>query len=95
MAILKRNFNRIFYRRREDNKCYFVSLEQSEDEAQNFINMFIQYSTERLIYETRNPLDGMKAPMKIMNESQIIPVDFDIDTVECGVVYARELMDKI
>ena len=72
-----------------------IILFESEDEAQNFINMFIQYSTERLIYETRNPLDSMKAPMMIMNESQIIPVDFDIDTVECGVVYARELMEKI
>lgn len=82
------------------NGTYFhnkgrIILFESEDESQNFINMFIQYSTERLIHETRNPLDGMKAPMKIMNESQIIPIDFDIDTVECGVVYARELMEKI
>lgn len=72
-----------------------IVLFESEHEAQNFINMFIQYSTERLLNESDNPLDGMKAPMKIMNESQIIPVDFDIETVKCGVVYARELMEKI
>lgn len=72
-----------------------IILFESEQEAQNFINMFIQYSTERLLNENGNPLDSMKAPMMIMNKSQIIPVDFDIDTVECGVVYARELIDEI
>ena len=72
-----------------------IILFESEQEAQNFINMFIQYSTERFMHESGNPLDSMKAPMMIMNESQIIPVNFDIDTVECGVVYARELMEKI
>lgn len=72
-----------------------IVLFESEQEAQNFINMFIQYSTERFMRESGNPLDSMKAPMMIMNESQIIPVDFDIDTVECDVVYARELMEKI
>lgn len=72
-----------------------IVLFESEHEAQNFINMFIKYSTERLLNESGNLLDGMKAPMKIMNKSRIIHVDFDIDTVECGVVYARELMEKI
>lgn len=71
-----------------------IILFESENEAENFINMFIQYSTERLMHESRNSLDVMKAPMKIMNESQIMPVNFDINTVECGVVYARELMEK-
>ena len=33
--------------------------------------------------------------MKIMNEEQIIPVNFYIDEVECGVVYTKELMEKI
>lgn len=70
-----------------------IILFELEQEAQNFINLFIQYSTERLMH--KNPIEGMKASMVIVNESQIIPVNFDINKVECGVVYARELMEKI
>ena len=72
-----------------------IIIFESENEAQNFINLFIQYSTERLLRESDNPFDSMKASMNILSESKIIPVGFNIDTVECGVIYARELMDKI
>lgn len=71
-----------------------IILFESEQEASNFINLFIQYSTQRLIDETKDPFKGMEAPMKIMQDSQIIPVEFDIDNVECGVVFAKELMEK-
>ena len=37
-----------------------IILFESEHEAQNFINMFIQNSTERLLNQSGNPLDGMK-----------------------------------
>ena len=71
-----------------------IILFESEYEAENFINMFVQYSTNRLMSE-RKIIESMEAPMSIMHDSQITRVNFDIDTVECGVVYARELMKDI
>ena len=87
MIFCIKTIDRLYYH----NKGRIILFE-SEQEAQNFINMFIQYSAGML--SRTDPFSVMKVPMTIMNESQIIPVDFDIDTVECGVVYARELMEK-
>lgn len=70
-----------------------IILFESQQEAEKFINMFIQYSTQTLF--RINPMDAVGASMVIMNESKIIPVDFNIDTIECGVVYAKELMERL
>lgn len=69
-----------------------IILFESEQDAENFINLFARYSTERLISEN-NPIEAMKAPMIIMSESKIIPIDFDIKKHE--TIYAKELMEKI
>lgn len=33
------------------------------------------------------------ASMKIMQESRIFEIDFDINNIKCSTVYARELME--
>lgn len=71
-----------------------IILFGSQKEADDFIKIFVSYSTERLMREGY-PMEGMKAPMIIMSESQIMPVAFDINNVECGVVYASDLMNNI
>ena len=55
--------------------------------------MYIQYATERLLKEGNHGA-VMTVPMTIMGDSNIIPVSFNIDTVECGVVFASELMNR-
>lgn len=69
-----------------------IILYESQQEAQNFIEMFIQYSTDRFAQEGRLG-EAMQVPIVVMRECEIIPVNFDIDKVECGVVFARELFE--
>lgn len=71
-----------------------IILFESEQEASNFMNMFIQYSTNRLAQERRVE-EVMKVPIFVMSECEIIPVDFDIKKVECGTVTARELFENM
>ena len=73
------------------NKGRIILFEGSND-AKEFIELFIQYSVSMLI--KRDHIEAMNAPMIIMNDAKIIPVDFDIDKVECGVVFASELFNK-
>lgn len=70
-----------------------IILFESDKEAKRFIDMFTQYSVNRLMHEKRGQ-EAMGAAITIMSESQIIPVDFDINNVRCGVVYAKELLRK-
>ena len=67
-----------------------IILFETEKEAENFINTFISYSIDRLMAENK-PLESAQATIAIISQSQIIPVDFDIEHVECGTVYVREL----
>jgi hypothetical protein len=67
-----------------------IILFESEQEINEFINCFVQYSVNRLSREGRRQ-EAMTAPMCIISESVAVPVDFNIDTVECGVVYARDM----
>lgn len=67
-----------------------IILFETEREINEFLNYFIQYSVNRLSREGRKG-DAMLAPMRIRTESVAMPVDFDINTVECGVVYARDM----
>lgn len=78
------------------NGLYFhnkgrIILFESEQEASNFINMFINYSANRLAQENRME-EVMRTPFIAM-ECNIIPVTFDIDKVECGIVWAKELFE--
>lgn len=77
------------------NREYFHSqgkiiIFETPEEANAFINAFVHYSVQRLQAEGR-AAEAMTAPMIIMQESNLVPVDFDIDTVECGVVFCRDL----
>lgn len=67
-----------------------IILFESEAQINEFLNAFIQYSVNRLMQEGRHH-EAMTAPMQIMSGSIAMPVDFDIDTVPCGVVWASDM----
>lgn len=67
-----------------------IILFENENQINEFLNYFTKYSVDRLIREGRQN-EAMSAPMKIMMGSIVMPVDFDIDTVPCGVVWAGDL----
>lgn len=69
-----------------------IILFVSEQEANNFIQMFIQYSISRLGQEGRIG-EVMQVPVFVMHECTITPVDFDVENVECGTVMASELFE--
>lgn len=71
-----------------------IILFESQSEAEQFLNMFTQYSVQRLMSEGRGR-EAMSAPMRIMSESEITPATFDINSVRCGIVYASELLKKV
>ena len=77
------------------NREYFhkdgkIILFETPEEANEFLNYFIHYAIQRLHNEGR-VAEAMSAPMVITQQSRLIPVDFDINTVECGVVYCKDL----
>lgn len=72
-----------------------IILFESPQEAQNFMQMFVQYATERITAESQGDIGAiMRVPIVVMHECGIVPVDFDIETVECGTVWARELFEN-
>lgn len=80
------------------NGLYFhnkgrIILFESQQEAQNFAEMFIQYSTNRLAQEGRIG-EVMQVPIMVMHECEIIPVNFDINNIKCGTILMRELFDR-
>jgi hypothetical protein len=87
MFIIKHRSGTYFY-----NKGRIILFE-SEQEASNFMNIFIQYSTNRLARERRVE-EAMQVPIFAMSECAIAPVDFNIKEVECGVVFCRELFEN-
>lgn len=79
------------------SKLYFhnkgrIILFESPQEAQEFLNMFIQYSTN-MFAQNGDMGAVMQVPMVVMSECEIKPVEFDIENVECGVVWMKELFD--
>ena len=67
-----------------------IILFESQQEAQNFMEMFINYSMGELGKEGRMA-ETMQVPIVVMRECAIMPVDFDIETIECGTVLCSEL----
>lgn len=67
-----------------------IILFESQHEAQSFMEIFINYSMNELGKQNRLG-ETMRVPIVVMHECKIIPVDFDINTVECGAVLCREL----
>ena len=84
MYIIKQKDGTYFHK---DGK---IILFENQNQINEFLNYFIQYSVNRLAREGRQN-EAMTAPMKIMSGSIVLPVDFDIETVPCGVVWAGDL----
>lgn len=81
-----------------DGSSYFhdegkIILFESPQEANNFINIFTQYSINRFAQEGLQE-EIMMASMKIMTRCRIAPVDFDVEKVECGTISAKEFLEK-
>lgn len=70
-----------------------IILFRSETEAVNFLNMFVNYSINRLASELRMD-ELMGASIAINSECKIIPANFDVDNIECGAVYSEELFEN-
>ena len=67
-----------------------IVLFENPQEANEFLACLIHYSVQRLQSEGRTA-EAMSAPMIIAQQSKLTPVNFDINTVECGVVYCKDL----
>lgn len=77
------------------NKEYFhkngkIILFESIEEAKEFLTFFINYSIQRLTQEGRIHEEIITLKM-ISQNSKIVPVDFDINTIECGTILCKEL----
>ena len=70
-----------------------IILFETSEEANEFLNYFIRYSIQRLHNEGR-VAEAMSASMIITQQSRLTPVDFDINTVDCGVVYCKDLRER-
>lgn len=70
-----------------------IILYESEQEATNYLNAFIQYAMNRLTQEGRVG-EVMRVPIFASHECRIIPVTFDIEEVECGTVLAKDLAEE-
>lgn len=69
-----------------------IILFETQDEIQYFLELFSQYSTQRLMAEG-NPIGAMQASMVIQSNYKIIP-DFDTTKVTCGTITMRELFEE-
>lgn len=67
-----------------------IILFENENQINEFLNYFTKYAVNRLVNEGRQH-EAMSAPMRIMSESIVMPVDFDINTVPCGVIWAGDM----
>ena len=80
------------------NGLYFhnkgrIILFESINQAKEFINLFIQYSMNELKRQNRMQ-EAVSMPFTISSNSTIMDIDFDIDKVECGTVFASELFEN-
>lgn len=67
-----------------------IILYESPEQANRFLEAFIQYAVQRVAQEQGGHA-AMTVPITIMSNSRLMPVDFDINNVECGTVYATDL----
>lgn len=71
-----------------------IILFESQQEAQYFLELFSQYSMQRLAQDGQ-VMAVMQVPIILQNECRVTSVDFDIEKVECGTVLASELLGKV
>lgn len=81
---------------KHSNGTYFhnkgrIILYESPEQATRFLKEFIEYAMNKLVQEGADHMEIMTVPMTVQMNSQIMNVDFDIDEVECGTVYAIDL----
>lgn len=81
---------------KHSNGTYFhnkgrIILYESPEQATRFLKEFIEYTMNRLVQEGADHMEIMTVPMTVQMNSQIMNIDFDIDEVECGTVYATDL----
>jgi hypothetical protein len=70
-----------------------IILFENQNQINEFLNYFTQYSVNKLVREGRRN-EAMTAPMQIMSGSIVMPVDFDINDVPCGVIWAGDMRRK-
>lgn len=71
-----------------------IILFESQQEAQYFLELFSQYSMQRLAQDGQ-VMAVMQVPIILQNECVITPVNFSIEKVECGTVLSSELLEKV
>lgn len=71
-----------------------IILFESQQEAQYFLELFSQYSMQRLAQDGQ-VMAVMQVPIILQNECVITPVNFNIEKVECGTVLSSELFEKV
>lgn len=71
-----------------------IILFESQQEAQYFLELFSQYSMQRLAQDGQ-VMSVMQVPIILQNECVITPVNFNIEKVECGTVLSSELFEKV
>lgn len=81
---------------KHSNGTYFhnkgrIILYESPEQATRFLEEFINYAMNRLVREGANQMEIMTVPMTVQMNSHIMNIDFDVDEVECGTVYATNL----
>ena len=67
-----------------------IILYESQDQAQVYLQEFIRYAIQRVAQE-QGRLASMTVPTTVISETYITPIDFDVDSVECGTVYLADL----
>ena len=82
-----------------NNGLYFhnkgrIILFETQDEAQYFLELFSQYSMQRLAKEG-NPMAIMQVHMVLQSECKVMQPNFDINKVKCGTVLMKELFEKM
>lgn len=71
-----------------------IILFESQQETQYFLELFSQYLMQKLAQDGQ-VMSIMQVPMILQGKCKIVPVNFDIDKVECGTVLASELFEKL
>lgn len=71
-----------------------IILFESQEEAQYFLELFSQYSMQMLAQDGQI-MAAMQVPMVLQSECSVMPVNFDIENVECGTVFASELLERV
>lgn len=67
-----------------------IILYDSPEQATVYLQAFIPYAQNRLLQEGKH-MEAMTSPMSIQNNIEFMEVDFDIDKIECGVIYMKDL----